>query len=355
MDYHNFISKRSHIMKKNKWLLGMLSLSSVLVLGACSGTQPANSTSSGTEDDQLVIYTNADEEAVEAMEESLTENGMEGQYVVQTFGTAELGGKLLAEGSNTEADIVTMSSYYLDSAQEKNQMFKEFEVDVTPIEDLGQSFHYPVTVQEGTIFYNTVLSEEKGLEAPTSYKDLADAAYAGNLSVSDINQSSTAWLMIQALLDNYGEDEAVNILADIYTNAGDHISDSGSAPLKSVRGGEVATGAGLRHQAIRSKNEGEPIEYVDPSEGTYLLTEDIAIVDKGEETNTEQATKAANIILSSGREKLLEFYPVAIYDGESADSEYAAKNYKTFGEPLTTELLEKHQEISNQAREQAGL
>ena len=36
----------------------------------------------------------------------------------QTFGTSELGGKLLAEGADIEADLVTMSSFYLDSAQE---------------------------------------------------------------------------------------------------------------------------------------------------------------------------------------------------------------------------------------------
>lgn len=37
----------------------------------------------------------------------------------QPFGTSELGGKLMVEGKNIEADVVTMSSFYLDSAQEK--------------------------------------------------------------------------------------------------------------------------------------------------------------------------------------------------------------------------------------------
>ena len=57
------------------------------------------------------------------MKSALDGNGYEGQYIFQTFGTSELGGKLLAEGADIEADLVTMSSFYLDSAQEANEMF----------------------------------------------------------------------------------------------------------------------------------------------------------------------------------------------------------------------------------------
>ena len=45
--------------------------------------------------------------------------GYKDQYGFQTFGTSELGGKLMAEGTNLEADLVTMSTFYVDSAQEK--------------------------------------------------------------------------------------------------------------------------------------------------------------------------------------------------------------------------------------------
>ena len=55
------------------------------------------------------------------MKNALDKNGYEGQYLFQTFGTSELGGKLLAEGTNIEADLVTMSSFYLDSAQEQKR------------------------------------------------------------------------------------------------------------------------------------------------------------------------------------------------------------------------------------------
>ena len=44
----------------------------------------------GASDEQVIIYSNADEEAITAMENALDNNGYEGKYMFQTFGTSEL-------------------------------------------------------------------------------------------------------------------------------------------------------------------------------------------------------------------------------------------------------------------------
>jgi sugar phosphate permease len=61
----------------------------------------------------------ADPEVQDAIKHALDNNGYEEKYLLQSFGTSELGGKLVAEGKNIEADVVTMSMYYIDSAQQK--------------------------------------------------------------------------------------------------------------------------------------------------------------------------------------------------------------------------------------------
>lgn len=61
------------------------------------------------------------------MKDTLDANGYSGKYLFQTFGTSELGGKLMTEGKNIEADLITMSSFYIDSAQEKNNMFLDLD------------------------------------------------------------------------------------------------------------------------------------------------------------------------------------------------------------------------------------
>lgn len=328
-------------MKKRKRIAAALGM--VCVLGAVTALAGCQKKAQ-----EVVIYTNADDEAIEAMKNALDGNGYEGKYILQSFGTSELGGKLLAEGTKIEADLVTMSSFYLDSAQETKQMFLDLTFETKPLTDYP-SFYTPITAQEGTILVNTEVLKENNLPMPAALKDLADPVYAGMVSVTDIKSSSTAWLLMQALVNAYGEDGAEEVLSGIYKNAGDHIESSGSAPLKKVRAGEVAVGFGLRHQAVADKADGLPVDYADPAEGNFSLTESVAVVDKGEESNP-LAMEMAECIVKNGRAELLKTYPLPVYEGESSDSVNKSMYPMVFPEKLTVSLLEKHQGISENAK-----
>ena len=301
----------------------------------------------GSSNEQVIIYSNADDEAVEAMKNALDSNGYEGQYMFSTFGTSELGGKLLAEGRDIEADLVTMSTFYLDSAQEANNMFADLTFDKNTIEEVS-SYSSPITAQEGAIIVNSELMKSENLPMPTSIKDLANPVYKDNISVTDINSSSTAWLLIQDVLNEYDDTEAKEILSAIYDNAGVHIEDSGSGPIKKVRAGEVAIGFGLRHQAVADKAEGLPIDYVDPAEGNFSLTESVAVIDK--DNANPLAMEMAECIIKNGRADLLKTYPIPLYNDETEDPSNSSGNPKKFKEPLTVDLLKKHQEFSDSCK-----
>ena len=325
-----------------------LGLSLTMAVALLSGCGQQETAEGGAPSEQVIIYSNADEEAITAMTNALNAGGYEGQYVFQTFGTSELGGKLLAEGTNLEADLVTMSTFYLQSAQEQNTMFVPLTFPVNTLEEVPD-YTAPITSQEGAIIVNTEVLKENNLPMPTCLKDLADPVYAGFLAVTDVQSSSTAWLLMQEQVSENGEDGAQTVLHYIYSNEGDHIETSGSAPLKLCEAGEIAVGFGLRHQAVAAKAEGLPIDYVDPTEGNFSLTESVAIVDKGESTNP-LAMKMAQCIIENGRAELQENYPNPLYEGESADSANKSAYPKTFQEPLTFELYEKHQQISEAAK-----
>ena len=320
-------------------IAGILGLSAFMVTG-CGQNSGKNS--------QVVIYSNADDEAVEAMKAALDDNGYKGQYIFQTFGTSELGGKLLAEGKDIEADLVTMSTFYVESVQDQKQMFQDLTFDVNTIDDFP-AYCAPITAQEGTIIVNTELMDKNNLDMPTSIKDLAKDEYRGQIAVTDIASSSTAWLLIQGLISEYGEDGAKDVLKSIYVNAGDHIEESGSGPLKLVRAGEAAIGFGLRQQAVADKEAGLPIDYVDPEEGNFTLTESAAVVDKGDKSNPK-AMEMAECIIKNGRKALLDTYPIPLYEGETVDESEKSGNPKTFPEKLTVDLLKKHQELSEECK-----
>lgn len=308
-----------------------LGLTSLCLLSSCNGKK------------QVVIYSNADDEAITTMSAALDKAGFEGQYVLTALSTSELGGKVIAEGKNIEADILTLSSYYLDSAQKKHQMFKPLPFTKETLKPVDACFS-PLTGQEGAIFINTRVLAEKNIPAPQSLKDMAKPEYKGLISIPNIKSSSTAWLMIQGLVAAYGEQEGKEVLKGMLANAGSHLENSGSAPLKKLRAGEVGVAFGLRQQAIADKKAGLPIDYVDPTEGTFSLMEAVAIPDKGDKTLPE-TMKMAEVMVNESRKELIKTYPVILYKGEHADSDTKSPNQKTFPQPLTVELLKAHQAL----------
>lgn len=305
----------------------------VIGLAACSVVNSAK-------EDRIVIYSNADDEAVAAMEEALDQEGYEGAYTIQSMGTSELGGKLMAEGRHIEADIVTMSSYFLESAQQENEMFTKVTSQQVPLQAYGD-YQLPILGNAGAIFVNTKALEEQGLTAPESLKDLTKAEYEGQFSFPNLFDSSTGWLLIQAILGTYGEDEGAAMIASLKKNAGPHLESSGSGPIKKVKTGEVAIGFGLRNQAVQAKAEGLPIEVIDPGEGNYTLTESVSVVDKDDHAI---AMEMAQVLAEKARPRLLEEYPVILYEGETISTENEA-NFTSWESPLTVDLLEQHQTI----------
>lgn len=325
---------------KIKRILALV-LSAVLCLSLLAGC-------GNSSEKQVVIYSNADEEAIAAMQNALNANGYEGKYIFQTYGTSDLGGKILAEGTNLEADLITMSTFYIQSAQNQNNMFLPLDFDVKTMSEVPD-YTAPITSQEGAIILNTELIKSENLPVPACLKDLADPVYSGHIAVTDIQSSSTAWLLIQALVDAYGNEGAEEVLSSIYKNAGAHIETSGSGPLKLCRAGEVAIGFGLRHQAVADKAKGLPIDFVDPAEGNFSLTESVAVIDKGKETNP-LAMEMAKCMIENGRAELQQTYPNPLYEGETSEIENKSAYPMTFKEPLTFELFKEHQDLSERAK-----
>ena len=243
----------------------------------------------------VVIYSNADDEAVTAIKHALDENGYKDQYLFQTFSTSELGGKLMAEGTAIEANLVTMSSFYLDSAQSANEMFAELDFSAPTLEPMP-SYYRPLTSQEGGIFINTEEMDRLGLPVPTSIKDLADPVRS----------------------KKYAPEKSPSVF-------------------------------GLRHQAVADQKDGMPILAIDPVEGNYALTESVAVIDKKEKTNP-LAMEMAECIVKYVREELQETYPNPLYEGETVNEANQSAYPSKFPEPLTTDLLAGHQEFSERCK-----
>lgn len=320
--------------------LGLALAAGALLTGCGEQTEGGAQTAAGA---PVVIYTNADEEAQTAMKHALDANGLKGAYLMQGFGTAELGGKLAAEGRSIEADVVTLSTYYLESLQQQKKLFSPLGLRIETLNPVPD-YYAPILGLTGSLFVNTKVLEADKLPAPKAIEDLADPIYAGRISIPDITGSSTAWLMTQAVISEKGEAEGAAVVRRIEQNAGPHLEKSGSGAIKKIRAGEVAVGFGLRHQAVSDHKKGLPVDLIDPVEGNFTLLEAAAVVDKGEKTNPN-ARKVVETIITHSRSEMLRDYPVALYKGEAVASELKPARPRSYAEPLTVELLKKHQDL----------
>lgn len=294
---------------------------------------------------KVIIYSNADDEAIEAIKKALNNNGFKGQYILQSLGTSELGGRMVTEGQHIEADIITQASYFIDNAQVQNKMFEDIN---SPNETIEKHPRYsvPLLRNVGALFINTKAIQKAGLPEPKTLKDLTHKVYENQLSFPSIMGSSTGWLFIQAVINEYGEKEGKVILAKLIKNAGPHLESSGSGPIKKVQTGEVAVGFGLRVQSIKAEKEGLPIKTIDPVEGNFTLQESIAVVKKKRTSQKEKRiAKMIQVIQKDGRSQIIQSYTEPLYKREYAPIQSKPKYLKQWKTPLNVDLLEKHQRV----------
>lgn len=317
---------------KSKLLKGLF-IMTMSIMGLIMGTEKIMASN-----EVVLIYSNSEDEYIDIMNKELSKKGLEGKVEIVKYSTSDLAGKLAIENKNTEADILTFSSFYLETYKDKYNMLKKHGIDERKmLKDFRNEYYIPFIAFSGSIFYNTIELKKKGLPAPKSYKDLANPIYKGQISFPNLESSTTGWLMIQAILDNYDEQEAKTIIEGIKANAGSHIEASGSGPLKKVQSGEIAIGVGIRHQAQMKKKQGVPMEIVDPKEGNYVITESFALLN-----DTPQAKKVLEIITSEPVHKEISLINTSkIYETDNIPTD-STMNPRFFSKPLTKDLLDEH-------------
>lgn len=113
---------------------------------------------------------------------------------------------------------------------------------------------------------NKDLLKKKGLTKPTSWYDLLDPKWKGEIALPNPMTSSSAYLTILGLVKLMGEDKAFEYLDKLHPNVAQY-TQSGGAPALLVSRGEVAFGITDSTSAYSRIKEGYPIETAIPKEG----------------------------------------------------------------------------------------
>lgn len=147
-----------------------------------------------------------------------------------------------------------------------------------------------------TIVYNTKLVTKS--EAPTSWKGLADPKWKGKVGMASPDYAGTAVATVANWKQNLGDD----YIKDVGDN-GMTVFESFGNVHDAVLSGQTPVAVSLSFRALPSKAQGEPINWITPSEGQIQLDLPAAISKDAEHPNA--AKLFANFLLSEEVQTML--------------------------------------------------
>jgi iron(III) transport system substrate-binding protein len=195
----------------------------------------------------------------------------------------------------------------------------------------------------GVVCFNTVEAKKAGVPQPTTWKDLLDPKYKGQLVMPHPASSGTGYLTVAAWIQSMGADAAWKYMDALHQNIAVY-THSGSAPCVQAAKGERIAGISLDTRAAKEKTNGAPLEVVLPTEGIGWDVEAFAIV-RGSK-NLAAAKKVADWAASKDANELYaRWYPITAHP----DVKNVPPNY-----PANAEARMVKVDFSEMARQRAA-
>ena len=223
-------------------------------------------------DNQVVIYTAAEDERIAYLSEKLNSKFPDLNIVFQSLGTGELLSKLQAEGKNTGCDIfydleVINAEIIIDANPELFADLSSYDLSNYDDSVMGYTSRHVKYVPNGKTYgaflVNTKLLNEKGLPIPETYEDLLNSQYEGLISMPSPKSSGTGYSLYNGMITILGEEKGMEYFDKLNPNIKEYTT-SGSAPAKAVDRGDVAIGFGLLWQCVNFANENSDLIVVVP-------------------------------------------------------------------------------------------
>lgn len=218
----------------------------------------------------ITVYTALEEDEIKDYLAQAKKDMPDLDVKVLRLSTGDLGPRILAEAANPRHDVVwgwaltnmmdprvtaLLEAY---PAQGSDKLAEEYRA--------ADGKWFAATGYMAAFCVNTEVLKAKNLPVPTSWKELADPKYKGEVVMPNPVSSGTGYLQIAALLQKQGDAEGWKFLKTLDGNVAQYIK-SGSRPCKAARAGEFAIGTSLAFAAMQSIEEGYPVQMVIPSDG----------------------------------------------------------------------------------------
>jgi iron(III) transport system substrate-binding protein len=235
------------------------------------------------DNNQVVIYSSLEEFRNEYVQRRLNETFPDYQIIISYFPTGNNAAKLQAEGLRTDCDIVlALDTAYLEGLTGILADLSGYDTS-SFLDELVPSHHRYIPWERfgGCVAVNSRVLRERDLPFPASYEDLLNPAYRGLISMPNPKSSSTGYMLVKSLINNWGETSAFNYFDKLAENIFQFTS-SGSGPINALVQGEAGIGIGLIYHVVTVNNNGSDLNILIFNEGSPFSVDGAAII-KGKE------------------------------------------------------------------------
>ena len=192
---------------------------------------------------EITAYTSLEEDDAKVYLDAFAKDAPDIKVNMLRLSTGDLGARMLAEKSNPRHDVIwgwAVTQMVDPRILEMTESYKAKGADA-----LNTSFVDPQNRWFATTGYfaafcvNTEVLKAKNLPMPSSWQDLLNPAYKGQLIMPNPASSGTGYLQISSILQMKGEEAGWKFLHELDKNMGQYIK-SGSKPCKLTQIGRAS-------------------------------------------------------------------------------------------------------------------
>jgi len=227
--------------------------------------------------------------------------------------TGELVARATAEKNNPRADVIWGAPGDGFAAAKEAGIIEPYRPptwDKIPAELKDREAYFTAVAKNTLVFMsNAKLLKEKGLKPPTSWNDLLDPAFKGQIQTADARTSGTALTRILSIYYAFGKDEqkAFDYQKKLHANVQVYTKSGGGCTVPAALGQALVCIAHMP-DAMEAKKKGYDMIVSFPREGVAAVIEGVALV-KGAK-NRDQATKFIDWTFSKDMQDLLDKHDI---------------------------------------------
>lgn len=173
--------------------------------------------------------------------------------------------------------------------------------DVDPVFKSAEGYYWALGTWSFVLVGNKDKLAEKGYSLPTSWNELLDPKWKGQIVAPSPRTSGTAYMMTYSFLQLYGEDKGWDFLSGLDNNMAFY-TKSGNAPTDLVSRGEYLLGITSDENVLKRINDGYPLVWGVPEEGLGFEAQYVTIL-KG----TKKLELCKKVVDYLGSQQLSEF------------------------------------------------